>query len=88
MSMRAGIILKQEEKERLLARASRESPARSILNRAEPKSDQPQLVTISCDEQAAADILRVAHRHHGSTWRVMHKQMKRLGLLKSIDNER
>jgi hypothetical protein len=86
--MRAEIILKQEEKERLLARASRESPARSVLNRAVSKSNQPQLVTISCDEQTAVDILRVAHRHHGSTWRVMHKQMKRLGLLKSIDNER
>jgi hypothetical protein len=88
MSMRAGIILKQEEKERLLAGASRKSPARSVLNRAVSESNQPQLVTISCDEQTAVDILRVAHQHHGSTWRVMHKQMKRLGLLKSIDNER
>jgi hypothetical protein len=86
--MRAEILLKYDEKERLLATASRKSPARSVLNRAEPKSNQPQLVTISCDEQAAADILRVAQRHHGSTWRVMHKQMKRLGLLKSILNER
>jgi hypothetical protein len=86
--MRAEILLKHDEKERLLASASLESPARSVLNRAEPKSNQPQLVTISCDEQAAADILRVAHRHHGHTWRVMHKQMKRLGLLKSILNER
>jgi hypothetical protein len=86
--MRAEILLKHDEKERLLASASIESPARSILKRAEPKKNQPHLVTISCDEQAAADILRVAHRHHGSTWRVMHKQMKRLGLLKSILNER
>lgn len=86
--MRAEILLKYDEKERLLARASRKSPARSVLNRAVSKSNQPQLVTISCDEQTAADILRVAQRHQGSTWRVMHKQMKRLGLLKSIDNER
>lgn len=86
--MRAEILLKYDEKERLLARASRKSPARSVLNRAEPKSNQPQLVTISCDEQAAADILRIAQRHHGSTWRVMHSQMKRLGLLKSILKER
>jgi hypothetical protein len=86
--MRAEIILKYEEKERLLASASQKSPARSVLNRAKPKSNQPQLVTISCDEQAAADILRVAHRHHGKTWRVMQKQMKRLGLLKSIHKER
>ena len=86
--MRAEILLKYDEKERLLARASRKSPARSVLNRAVSKSNQHQLVTISCDEEAAADVLSVAHRHHGSTWRVMHKQMKRLGLLKSIDNER
>jgi hypothetical protein len=88
MSMRAEIILKCDEKERLLSRTSHQSPARSVLNRAEPKSNQAQLVTISCDEQAAADILRVAHQHHGSTWRVMHKQMKRLGLLKLQLNER
>ena len=85
--MRAEIILKHDEKERLLARASRRSPARSILDRAERKSNQPQLVTISCDEQAAADILRLA-RHDGSTWRVIHTQMKRLGLLKSILKDR
>jgi hypothetical protein len=82
--MRAEILLKYDEKERLLASASLESPARSVLNSAEPKRNQSQLVTISCDEQAAADILGVAQRHYGSTWRVMHKQMKRLGLLKSI----
>jgi hypothetical protein len=86
--MRAEIILKYEEKERLLASASRKSPARSVLNRAQPKSNQPHLVTITCDEQTAADILRVAQRHNGSTWRVMHTQMKRLGLLKSILKER
>lgn len=85
--MRAEIILKYDEKERLLARASRKSLARAVLDRAEPASNHPQLVTISCDEQAAADILRVA-RHYGSTWRVMHSQMKRLGLLKSILKER
>jgi hypothetical protein len=85
--MRAEIILKHGEKERLLARASRKSPARSVLDRAERQSNQPQLVTISCDEQAAADILRLA-RHDGSTWRVMHTQMRRLGLLKLILKER
>lgn len=64
--MRAEITLKYEEKERLLASAIQESAARSVLNRAEPKPSQPQLVTISCDERAAADILRVAQRHHGN----------------------
>jgi hypothetical protein len=86
--MRAEIILKYEEKERLLAKASRKSPARSVLNRARPKSNHPQLVTITCDEQGAAAILEVAQRHYGSTWRVMKSQMKRLGLLKSIYNAR
>ena len=86
--MRAEIILKREEKERLLAWTSSKSPARSVLSKAEPKRNQRQLVTISCDEQAAADILRVAKRHHGTTWRVMHSQMKRLGLLKSTLDER
>jgi hypothetical protein len=86
--MRAEIILKCDEKERLLAGSSSKSPARSVLNRAEPKRNHPQLVTISCDEQAAADILRVAQRHHGNTCRVMRSQMKRLGLLKSILNDK
>lgn len=86
--MRAEILLKYDEKEQLLASASRKSPVRSVLNRAVSKDNQSELVTISCDEQAAVDMLRVAQRHQGSTWRVMHKQMKRLGLLKSIDNER
>jgi hypothetical protein len=82
--MHAEIILKYEEKEHLLATASRESPARSILRGARPKSNNPQLVTIPCDEQGAAAILEVAQRNNGSTCRVMKTQMKRLGLLKSI----
>jgi hypothetical protein len=82
--MNAEIILKYEEKERLLARASGKSPARSVLNTATPKSNHPQLVTIPCDEQGAAAILELAQRHAGATCRVMTSQMKRLGLLKSI----
>lgn len=82
--MNAEIIVKYEEKQQLLSRVSRESPARSVLNRAQPKSNHPQLVTISCDEEGAAAILEVAQRHDGSTCRLMKTQMKRLGLLKSI----
>ena len=82
--MHAEIILKYEEKEYLLARASHESPARKVLKRARPKSNHPQLVTIPCDEQGAAAILEVAQRNYGTTCRVMKTQMKRLGLLKSI----
>ena len=82
--MHAEIILKYEEKEHLLATASRESPARSVLKRARPKTNHPQLVTIPCDEQGAVAILELAQRSYGSTCRVMKTQMKRLGLLKSI----
>jgi hypothetical protein len=82
--MNAEIILKYDEKEHLLARASRKSPARSILKSARPKSNHPQLVAIPCDEQAAAAILEIAQRHGGTTCRVVRIQMKRLGLLKSI----
>jgi len=81
--MHAEIILRYEEKEHLLARASGESPARSVLNGARPKSNYPQLVTIPCDEQGAAAILEVAQRNYGTTCRVMKTQMTRLGLLKS-----
>ena len=86
--MRAEIILKLDEKERLLARVSPKSPAGAILKTARPKTNQPQFVTINCDEQAAAAILNVAQRHYGSTSRVMKSQMKRLGLLKSILHDR
>ena len=82
--MHAEIILKYEEKEHLLARAAHESPARTVLKRAQPKSNHPQLVTIPCDEQGAAAILEVAQRNYGTTCRVMKTQMKRLGLLKSV----
>jgi hypothetical protein len=82
--MHAEIILKYEEKEHLLARTPHESPAHSVLKRAQPENNHPQLVTIPCDEQGAAAILEVAQRDHGSTCRVMTTQMKRLGLLKSI----
>ena len=56
--MKAEIFLKHDEKGRLLARTSRDSLARSVLGRAQPKRNQPNLVTITCDEQAAAAILR------------------------------
>ena len=82
--MHAEIILKYEEKEHLLAKASRKSPAHSVLKMAQPKTNHPQLVTIPCDEQGAAAILEVAQRNYGSTCRVLKIQMKRLGLLKSI----
>jgi hypothetical protein len=86
--MRPEIFLKHDEKESLLARAACKSLAHSVLNKAQPKINQPQLVTISCDEGAAAALLEVAQRHYGSTSRVMKSQMKRLGLLKSALQDR
>jgi hypothetical protein len=82
--MKAEIILKYEEKECLLATTARKSPLRLVLNGARPKSNQPQLVTVTCDERAAAALLEAAQLLYGSTWRVMNSQMKRLGLVKSI----
>jgi hypothetical protein len=86
--MKAEIFLKHEEKGRLLARTSRHSLARSVLASAQRRSNQPQLVTITCDEQGAAAILEVAQQHNDNTSRVIKCQMKRLGLLRSIRQER
>jgi hypothetical protein len=80
--MKAEIILKYDEKEQLLQRASEDSPVHSVLTGARPDNDQPALVVFSCDEQAAYALLEVAKRHCGSAWRVMHYQMTRLGLVK------
>jgi hypothetical protein len=86
--MKAEIFLKQDEKGRLLATTLRHSLARSILASAQGKSSQPQLVTITCDEEGAAAILEVAQQHNGNTSRVINSQMKRLGLLRSVHHER
>ena len=44
ISMKAEIVSKYDEKERLLASLSRQSPARSVLHRAERNNNQLQLV--------------------------------------------
>ena len=82
--MKAEIILKSEEKERLLQLAPENSPARFVLTGARLDNNQPELVVINCDEQAAYALLEVAAPHCGSAWRAMNYQMSRLGLLKSI----
>ena len=84
--MNAEIILKSEEIELLLQLASEDSPARFVLTGARPDNNQPELVVINCDEQAAYALLEVAAPHCGSAWRVMNYQMTRLGLLKSRSN--
>ena len=82
--MKAEIILKSEETERLLQLAPENSIARFVLTDARPDNNQPELVVISCDERAASALLEVAAPQCGSAWRVMNYQMTRLGLLKSI----
>jgi hypothetical protein len=82
--MTARIILKHEEKEYLLQRTPENTLARSVLAAALPDEKQPALVGFSCDEQTAYAVLQIAERHCGCAWRVMHYQMARLGLLKSV----
>ena len=64
--MKAEIILKYDEKEQLLQRASEDSPAHSVLTGSRPDNNQPDLVVFSCDEKAACALLEVAERHCGS----------------------
>ena len=78
-SMKADIFLRYNEKERLLAKTLHKSLARSVLNRAEHRSNQPQLVTINCDEQSAAAILELAQLHYGSTSRVIRSPDEKVG---------
>ncbi len=81
--MKIEIILKQEEKERLLLSTAENSPACSVLAGAQSASHQPELVAMMCDESAAAELLELAQQHCGSAWRAIHSQARRLGLLTS-----
>lgn len=81
--MNAKIILKHDEKEYLLQRTEEYSLARSVLAAALPDENQPALVVLTCDEQAAEALLQMAEPHCGAAWRAMHYQMVRLGLLSS-----
>jgi hypothetical protein len=83
----SGIILKQEERERLLRSTAENSPASSVLTHAQSDSRQPELVAMMCDEIAAADLLKLAQQHCGSTWRAINWQMRRLGMLASSFGE-
>lgn len=79
--MKVEIILKYEEKERLLRSTPENSPACSVLAGAQSASYQPELVAMMCDERAAAEILELAQQHCGSAWRAINWQMRRLGML-------
>jgi hypothetical protein len=81
--MNAKIILKHDESEYLLQRTEEYSLARSVLAAALPDENQPALVILTCNEQAADALLQVAEPHCGAAWRAMHYQMVRLGLLSS-----
>ena len=81
--MKREIILKCDERHRLLQVAPDNSSARDVLTCARSDDKQPELVIVSCDEQTAPALLEVAAGHCGSAWRVMNYQMNRLGLIKS-----
>ena len=81
--MKIEIILKAEEKERLLRTTAENSQACSVLARAQSASHQPELVAMMCDEIEAAEILKLAQQHCGSAWRAIHSQVRRLGMLRS-----
>ena len=81
--MKVEIILKYEEKEHLLRSTAENSQACSILAGAQSATHQPELVTMMCDEIAAAELLELAQQHCGSAWRAINWQMRRVGLLAS-----
>lgn len=81
--MKAEIILKYEEKERLLRSTPENSVARSVLTSAQSDGRQPELVAIMCDEKSASELLEVAQQHSGSAWRAINCQVRRLGMLRA-----
>ena len=86
--MKIEIILKAEEKERLLLSTAENSHACSVLAAAQSASHQPELVAMMCDEIEAAEILELAQQHCGSAWRAINWQMRRLGMLSSSFGEK
>ena len=85
--MKAEIILKYEEKERLLRGTLENSVACYVLTSARSDTRQPGLVAITCDEKSASELLKVAQQHCGSAWRAIHSQVRRLGMLRSSFGE-
>jgi hypothetical protein len=81
--MKVEIILKYEEKERLLRSTAEHSQACTVLAGAQSASHQPELVAVICDEITAAELLELAQQHCGSAWRAINWQMRRLGILTS-----
>src|SRR5688572_25320381 len=88
LPMKIEIILKAEEKERLLLSTAENSQACSVLAAAQSASHQPELVAMICDEIEAAEILELAQQHCGSAWRAINWQMRRLGMLSSSFGEK
>ena len=86
--MKVEIILKAEEKERLLLSTADNSHACSVLAGAQSARHQPELVAMMCDEVEAAEILELAQQHCGSAWRAINWQMRRLAMLSSSFGEK
>jgi hypothetical protein len=86
--MKVEIILKYEEKERLLRSTAENSPARFILSSAQSDNRQPELVAMMCDESAVSELMELAEQHCGSAWRAINWQMRRVGMLACSFGER
>ena len=83
--MNIELILKREERDRLVKSAGWNLRLRSTLRRAQSDSRlSPGLVAIKSDWAAAHALLGLAERHCGSAARVIDIQMRRAGLLRQL----
>lgn len=81
--MKVEIILKREERDRLLQSAGWNLPLRTALRRARVDNRfSPKLIAIKSGPAAAHAMLEIAEKHCGSAARAINIQMKRAGLLK------
>jgi hypothetical protein len=77
------LILKREERDRLLRSAGWNLPLRSTLKRARGDTRlSPGLVAIRSKRASAHAMLEIAEKHCGSAARAIDTQMRRAGLLK------
>jgi hypothetical protein len=81
--MEIELILKREERDRLLKSAGWNLPLRSTLRRARVADRfSPGLVAIKSKRASAHAMLELAEKHCGSAARAIDIQMRRAGLLK------
>ena len=77
------LILKREERDRLLKSTGWNLPLRSTLKRARVDNRfSPGLVAVRSRRASAHAMLALAEKHCGSAARAINTQMRRAGLLK------